>query len=541
MTGRVDDPARMHRIQVHGSLIGASFVGYARVPGTGATFHAVDPAAGQALPTVFRSVDAGVVDRAALLAAQAFPDFARRPVRARGDLLRAVAAAIEAHSTSLASLAASETGLAVPRLEGEIGRTCHQLRFYASSLESGLGLDARIDHGDPARSPLPRPDLRSIMRPIGPVAVFGSSNFPFAYSVAGGDTASAWIAGCPVIVKAHPAHPGTSERTATLVVEAAQRAGMPEGVFSMLFDAGYDVGAALVRHPAIKAVGFTGSQRGGRALMDLAASRPEPIPVFAEMGSVNPVFILPGALAARGREIARGLHASFTLGVGQFCTNPGLHILPGGSAAESFLSELGERTAATCSGPMLTRAICESFRRGVERLRLRPGVREIARANAAGPLHGAAVLLAVDGASFLQAPELHEEVFGPSTLAVLCTNEAQMLAVARSLPGQLTMSVHGTDDDFARARDLLDAIESRAGRIVFNGFPTGVEVCHAIVHGGPYPATSDSRTTSVGSRAVLRFMRPVCFQNAPESLLPPELRDSNPGGVPRLVDGRLET
>ena len=521
------------------NLTGASFVGYDRVAGTGRTFQGYNPAAALPLPQEYASASAATVDAAARLARDAAPQFARLSARRRGEWLRAIAAALEAGAGDLAAIAHQETALPLPRLQGEIARTCGQLRFYAAWAEEGSCLDARIDHADPARKPLPKPDVRSVLRPLGPVAVFGSSNFPFAYSVAGGDTASALAAGCPVIVKAHPAHPGTSERTAAAVVAAARATGMPDGAFSLLFDAGHEVGAALVKHPAVRAVGFTGSLRGGRALMDLAAARPEPIPVYAEMGSVNPVFILPGALAERGPELAAGLHASATLGVGQFCTNPGLHVLPSTAHTRPFLTKLGELMAETPPGPMLTPGICDNYRRGVQRLVEAFGVGVIGRAPEGGAHLGAAHVFSTDARTFLADRALAAEVFGPSTLAVVCAEGDELLAVARSLEGQLTASVHGTDADFAQHGPLLAALEERAGRLVFNGFPTGVEVCHAMVHGGPYPATSDSRTTSVGTRAALRFLRPVCYQGAPDALLPEELREANPLGLLRLVDGVL--
>jgi alpha-ketoglutaric semialdehyde dehydrogenase len=522
------------------TLTGESFVGTARVAGTGVAFQGYNPAAAAPLPTVFRSVDAAVVDRAARLAAEAAPAFARLTAKQRGEFLRALAAGLEAATAELAAQANLETGLPLPRLQGEIGRTCGQLRFYAAAVEEGTCLDARIDHADPNRKPLPKPDVRSVLRPLGPVAVFGSSNFPFAYSVAGGDTASALAAGCPVIVKAHPAHPGTSELVAAVIVAAAQQTGMPAGVFSMLFDAGHTVGAALVQHPAIQAVGFTGSLRGGRALMDLAAARPQPIPVYAEMGSVNPVFILPGALAARGADLAAGLHASVTLGVGQFCTNPGLHILPAGSAAQAFLARLGELMAGTPAGAMLTSGICDNYRKGAQRLAGSAGVTTVAQAAAGGAHGGAAQVFVTDAPRFLADHTLAEEVFGPATLAITYGSDAELLAVARALDGQLTVSVHGTEADFAQHAELLAVLAEKAGRVVFNGFPTGVEVCHAMVHGGPYPAASDSRSTSVGTRAALRFLRPVCYQGAPDAQLPGELKEANPLGLLRLVDGSLQ-
>jgi acyl-CoA reductase-like NAD-dependent aldehyde dehydrogenase len=391
-----------------------------------------------------------------------------------------------------------------------------------------------------------------MLRPLGPVAVFGASNFPLAFSVAGGDTASALAAGCPVVVKAHPAHPGTSELAGLAILRAAADSGMPEGVFGLLFDAGYGaglaggtdhaVGAALVRHPAIRAVGFTGSRRGGLALAEIAAARPVPIPVYAEMSSINPVFILPEAMRDRGADIAAGLHASVTLGAGQFCTNPGLVVVESGGAARSFLDELARLIQATPIGTMLSAGICAAYGAGVAERANLPGV-ELLAAAAAAPavasvgepraVHGqaGAALFRTDAATFLASPVLMNEVFGPTTLVVECAGRAEMLAVARALEGQLTASVHGTDADLAANGDLLEVLEGRAGRLVFNGYPTGVEVCHAMVHGGPHPATLDGRSTSVGTRAIQRFARPVCWQDCPDALLPEELREGNPLGI----------
>lgn len=518
-------------------ITGNAFIGSERVQGTGPAFRALNPATNTPLEPAFSSSSAADLERAASLAARAAIPYSQLPPSKRAGFLRAIAAGLEAQVLALAERAGLETALPAARLQGEVGRTCYQLRFYAQALEEGLYADARIDHADASRKPLPKPDVRSCLMPLGPVAVFGSSNFPFAYSVAGGDTASALAAGCPVVVKAHPAHPGTSELTAGIIVQAARNTDMPEGVFSLLFDAGYEIGSALVRHPAIKAVGFTGSLRGGRALMDLAAARPEPIPVYAEMGSVNPVFILPAALVARGSEIATGLHASFTMGVGQFCTNPGLVILPAGPAADAFAQKLGELAAATPSGPMLTPGICAAYQAGLARLAGQPKVRRLAGATMQSEQHGAAAVFATDASTFLANRELSLEVFGPSTLLVLCRDVAEVAAVAAHIEGQLTASIHSDEADGAAAAALLSLLAPRVGRIAWNGFPTGVEVCHAMVHGGPYPSSSDGRTTSVGTRAALRFLRPVCFQNTPDAMLPAELQETNPLKIRRLVDG----
>jgi NADP-dependent aldehyde dehydrogenase len=409
------------------------------------------------------------------------------------------------------------------------------LRLFATLIEEGWWLDARIDHADTQRKPIPKPDVRSMLVALGPVAVFGASNFPLAFSVAGGDTASALAAGCPVIVKTHEGHPGTSELVGLIIQQAAQECGAPEGVFSLLHGL-REVGIALVKHPSIKAVGFTGSARAGRALMDAAAARPHPIPVYAEMGSVNPVFVLRNALAQRPEEIATGLHASVTLGVGQFCTNPGLVFIEGSS--EKFLSKLQALMAGTSAGVMLTASIRDGFRSGVEKMSKASGVCRLVSVDAGEQRAGAALFVA-DAATFLQNHELSAEVFGPSTLVVECASRGEMLAAASHLEGQLTATVHAAPGELDANRDLLAILETKAGRILCNGFPTGVEVCHAMNHGGPYPATSDGRSTSVGTRAITRFARPVCFQDFPDAALPDELKEANPLGITRLVDGRI--
>jgi 2,5-dioxopentanoate dehydrogenase len=451
------------------------------------------------------------VDRVAREAENAFATYGRTTGRQKAELLRAIAARLEADGDAIIEQANHETSLGVPRLKNELARTCNQMRMFGALVEEGSWVDARIDHG--------KVDVRSMRRPIGPVAVFGASNFPLAFSVPGGDTASALAAGCPVIVKAHPAHPETS-RLAARAIEAS----VPRGVFALI--EGFEAGIEIVKYPAIKAVAFTGSRRGGRALMDLAAARPEPVPVFAEMGSINPVFILPRAMQARGAEIAAGLHASVTLGAGQFCTNPGL-VIAGESHA--FLDTLAAKMSATPCAPMLTTSIAGAYREGVERF--------ASVANRRAFVDGGAALFTADAKTFLDHEELRDEVFGPSTLVVQCDSRERMLEVARSLEGQLTATVHADDGD--DVDELLRILQTRVGRIVFNGFPTGVEVVPAMVHGGPYPATSDPRSTSVGTRAIERFTRLVAWQNAPDAALPDELKESNPLGISRLVDGAL--
>lgn len=508
-----------------------SMVGFGR-GGGGAVFKATNPSTGQTIEPEFVSATAGDVDRAARIAAAAFVETAHRRGNERGELLRRIAANLESRGEALVQRAHLETALPQARLQGELGRTTGQLRMFAALVEDGSWVDARIDRGDPSRKPAPKPDLRSMLRPLGPVAVFGASNFPLAFSVAGGDTVSAFAAGCPVIAKAHPAHPGTSELAGLAIADAVRELGWAEGTFSLLFDAGVEVGVDLVRHPAIKAVGFTGSRRGGLALMEIASKRAEPIPVYAEMGSINPVFILPDAMRTRGGEIAAALQASVTLGVGQFCTNPGLVITESGSAVSSFVDELHERMAATPAGTMLTAGICRAYRGGVARLAGVSGVEQRLSVPADSDGTAGAALFFTNAETFLRERGLMDEVFGPSTVIVEATRE-KLLDLARALEGQLTVTIHAADGELASYQDLLAILETKAGRLVFNGFPTGVEVSKAMVHGGPFPATSDGRSTSVGTRAIERFTRAVCYQDFPDAALPPELQEANPLGVRR--------
>jgi alpha-ketoglutaric semialdehyde dehydrogenase len=479
------------------------------------------------------------VERAAHLAAKAFTSYSRASGKEKAVFLREIAKRLEGITDALVIRTNQEAGLAEARIRSEAARTVFQMRLFADVVEEGSWVRARLDKGDAERKPT-KPDLRSMWRPLGPVVVFGASNFPLAYSVAGGDTASAFAAGNPVIVKAHPAHPGTSELVAAEILAAARACGMPEGIFSLLFDAGTEVGTALVKHPLVRAVGFTGSQRGGRALMNLAAARPAPIPVFAEMGSTNPVFILPGALAARGEQIAEGLHGSVTLGAGQFCTKPGMVFLPGGKEAKDFSQSLSKRMGESSAQVMLTPQIQSAYAGLVG---ARSKISKVALAaegeSAAGEpgVRGVPAMFTVEAGDFLREPELGEEVFGPATLVVSCGSREQMMEIARGLHGHLTATLHGTDEDLREYRELVEILEQKAGRLVFNGFPTGVEVGHAIVHGGPHPATSDGQSTSVGSQAIYRFARPVCYQNFAGAALPDELKDGNPLGIWRMKDG----
>jgi NADP-dependent aldehyde dehydrogenase len=481
------------------------------------------------------------VSRAASLAAEAFEDFRARPPEQRAALLDRIAAEIEALGDPLIERANLETSLGVPRLTGERARTCNQLRMFARLVEEGSWVQARIDRALPDRKPLPRPDLRRMLIPIGPVASFSASNFPLAISVAGNDLSSAFAAGCPVIVKAHPGHPGTSEMVANAVNKAVAELGIHPGVFSLLQGRGHEVGLALVRAHDIKAVAFTGSERGGRALFDAANARPEPIPVFAEMGSINPVFVLPGALEERGRQIAEGLKNSVTLGVGQFCTCPGVVVGLEGEATERFTRDVGELIAAAPPAPMLNDRIWHGYVEGLQSLAAVPGVKAVARSKveAQSRMTGAPAVFATDADTFYNNRALREEVFGPSTLIVKGRSKEELESVARVLHGQLTATIHGTPQDLEEYRGLISILEQKVGRLIFNGFPTGIEPCNAVHHGGPYPATTDARTTSIGTAAIERFVRPVCYQDFPQAALPPELRDGNPRKIWRMVEGQM--
>jgi len=520
-------------------ITGLNFVGGERT-GTGANrFRAVNPVNGETLPGEFAEASAVEVNQALQLAGAAAASPLLRSAGSRVDLLRRIGRGLESAADELIDRAGAETGLPSARLQGELARTVGQLRLFADLVEDGSWVDARIDRADPSRRPVPGPDLRRMLVPIGPVAVFGASNFPLAFSVAGGDTASALAAGNPVIVKAHPAHPGTSELVGSVIREAVLGAGLPEGTFSLLQGKEHRVGLTLVSHPVVRAVGFTGSLKGGRALFDAAARRPEPIPVFAEMGSVNPVFLLPETVQVKGDSIAEGLVRSFTLGVGQFCTNPGLVIGVNGPGWEAFLDTLKRMVEESKPGTMLHCGIQEAYEKGVEALSSAKGVRTLSRSRVSprsGSAEGVPAVLIVDASEFLERPLL-DEVFGPVTLVVACADRDQQREVAETLTGQLTGTIHGTEEELAEAGDLIDVLSERVGRLVFNGFPTGVEVCPSMHHGGPYPATTDSRSTSVGTAAILRFARPICFQEAPPAILPAELRSENPLGIWRLVDG----
>ena len=431
-----------------------------------------------------------------------------------------------------------ETGLPLARLTGERGRTVNQLKLFAELLKEGSWVEARIETAIPDRQPLPKPDIRSMYKALGPVGVFGASNFPLAFSVAGGDTASALAAGCTVIFKAHPAHPGTCELAASAIIKAVKKTNMPDGTFSMVHGRSTDVGMAIVNHPLIKAIGFTGSYKGGKAIYDAAVKRPEPIPVYAEMGSTNPVFILPGAMKDRKEEIAKGLAASVTLGVGQFCTNPGLVFLEDSKETEEFQKSAMESFVSINAGTMLTSSIQNAYQNGINNITSKQGVQLLAEGKTSDAVgEGRAYLFETNTDNFLSNENLEEEIFGPSTLIITADNNEKLLKAAHKLHGHLTITLHATKEDLENYKDLISVLERKAGRLIINGFPTGVEVCHSMVHGGPFPATTDSRTTSVGTLSINRFVRPISYQNFPDELLPDELKNDNPLGIWRLVNG----
>lgn len=483
-----------------------------------------DPVSGE--PASISAGTVALVEQAAKAAAEAFKSYGRATRAQRAELLRAIAEEIDARGAEITAMGTAETGLPAARLEGERGRTVGQMRLFAEHIEKGDYLDRRHDAALPDRAPLPRPDLRLMQRPLGPVAVFGASNFPLAFSTAGGDTASALAAGCPVVVKGHPGHPGTAAIVGAAIDAAIARCGVHPGTFSQVNDGGPGnggadsraVGAALVQSPYIKAVGFTGSLGGGRALFDLACQRDEPIPFFGELGSVNPMFVLPAAAKARASELGTQWAGSVSMGVGQFCTNPGVVVIPA-DAAEDFQQAAAKALAEVPASPMLTAGIADAYRHGLQALVDHPTVTVVQSAAGEGR-NAAPAVLAVSAADFLANPDLAHEVFGPVGIVVSVSGDDDMHAIAQSMEGQLTVTLQLDDDDHALAAELLPELEEKAGRILCNGFPTGVEVADSMMHGGPYPASTNVATTSVGTLAIRRFLRPVSYQNFPEALLP---------------------
>ncbi|MCP1418762.1 NADP-dependent aldehyde dehydrogenase [Pseudomonas laurylsulfativorans] len=517
-------------------ILGHNYIGGQRSAAGSVKLQSVDATTGETLPHDFYQATAQEVDAAASAAAAAYPAYRSLSAERRAQFLDAIADELDALGDDFVALVCRETALPAGRLQGERGRTSGQMRLFAKVLRRGDFYGARIDRALPERQPLPRPDLRQYRIGLGPVAVFGASNFPLAFSTAGGDTASALAAGCPVVFKAHSGHMATAEQVADAIIRAAEKTTMPAGVFNMIYGGG--VGAALVQHPAIQAVGFTGSLKGGRALCDMAAARAQPIPVFAEMSSINPVIVLPQALQTRADTVARDLVASVVQGCGQFCTNPGLVIGIRSASFSAFVQQvaglMGDQPAQT----MLNAGTLGSYGQGLQKLLGHSGIEHLAgnpqQGNQAQPqLFKADVSLLIDGDEALQ-----EEVFGPTSIVVEVADQAQLMAALNGLHGQLTATVIGEPDDFEQFTGLTALLEQKVGRILLNGYPTGVEVCDSMVHGGPYPATSDARGTSVGTLAIDRFLRPVCFQNYPDSLLPEALKNANPLRIQRLVDGQ---
>lgn len=516
-------------------IIGHNYIGGARSAAGSHALRSFDATSGEALPWSFMQATLDEVDAAAVAAATAYPTFRALPASRRAEFLEAIATQLEALDDDFVVLVTRETALPTARIQGERARTANQMRLFAQVLRRGDFYGARIDHALPERQPLPRVDLRQYRIGVGPVAVFGASNFPLAFSTAGGDTAAALAAGCPVVFKAHSGHMATAEFVADAIIRAAEQTGMPKGVFNMIYGTG--VGEALVKHPVIQAVGFTGSLKGGRALCDMAAARPQPIPVFAEMSSINPVVVLPEALQVRGEKIASELTASVVLGCGQFCTNPGLVIGIRSPAFSAFTATLSALMAEQPAQSMLNQGTLSSYAKGIEALHAQSGVEHLAGREQQGKqaqpqLFKADVSLLLEG-----NPLLQEEVFGPATVLVEVADEAELHRALQRLHGQLTATLIAEAGDLQQHAGLLPLLEQKVGRVLFNGYPTGVEVCDAMVHGGPYPATSDARGTSVGSVAIERFLRPVCYQNCPDALLPDPLKNANPLGIARWVDG----
>lgn len=521
-------------------ITGHQLIGFSESAEGRKTFKATNPATLKELEIDFHEASAEEVNIAVKKAAAAFPAFKKLSNEARAQFLEDIADEILALGDDLIVRCMAETALPRPRLEGERGRTMNQLKLFASVVREGSWVDARIDKANPDGQPLPKPDIRQMQVPFGPVGVFGASNFPLAFSVAGGDTASALAAGCPVVVKGHPLHPGTSELVGRAINNAVKKSNLPEGVFSLVQGTSVEVGMALVQHPQITAIGFTGSYRGGKALFDAANQRPVPIPVYAEMGSTNPVFMLPGALKDRTEALAKGLAGSFTLGVGQFCTNPGMVVLPQNDSAETFKKILTEANTAAPSGTMLSSGIKQAFNHGLQHLADSKAVTVLNTSSGSEEGNQAqSLIFETNTQAILEDKSLQEEVFGPATLLVNSSGKEDLLAFARNLEGHLTATIHGTEEDLKEYAELVEILEQKVGRIIFNGFPTGVEVCHSMVHGGPFPSTTAPQTTSVGTAAIKRFVRPVCYQDFPQDALPEALKDSNPLGIWRLVDGEI--
>ncbi|MEZ7499279.1 aldehyde dehydrogenase (NADP(+)) [Flavobacterium sp. Arc3] len=504
------------------------------------TFYAVNPATNAPLEGMFINASVEEVDQAVQKAKDTFDTYKKKDSNSIALFLEQIAIEIVNLGDALLERCHLETALPLARLQGERGRTVNQLKLFAEVVREGSWIDARIDTAIPDRIPAPKPDIRHMLIPLGPVAVFGASNFPLAFSVAGGDTVSALAAGCPVVVKAHPAHPGTSQMVATAIHKAIQFCQMPEGIFSLVQGNTNEVGESLVKHPDIKAVGFTGSFKGGKALFDLANARPEPIPVFAEMGSTNPVFILPRILEEKSETIATGLAGSITLNGGQFCTAPGLTFIEQSENASTFNSILIDKISGVSAPTMLTSGIRNAYSTKIENTLSLSTIQEIGKGQTSSePTTAVAQILKTSAKAFLENSVLEEENFGPSNIIVEAQSKKEILEAAKNLKGHLTATIFGTDADLAEYGELFAILEKKVGRLILNGYPTGVEVCHSMVHGGPYPATTASQSTSVGTNAIKRFARPICFQDYPDFLLPEALKKGNPLTIWRLLNGEF--
>lgn len=520
------------------TITGANFIGFKTSANGDRTFQAFDPALNQYLPQRFTMATEEEFQLAVQLASRAFMKYSAIPDADRAAFLEQIAEQILGLGDLLIERCSVESGLPAERIRGERQRTCAQLQIFAKMLRDGWWRDARIDKADPGRQPLPKPDIRRMLVSLGPVAVFGASNFPLAFSTAGGDTVSALAAGCPVILKSHSSHPGTNALVASAIVEAARNTCMPEGVFSSLH-LSHGQAVQLVQHPAIKAVGFTGSRAVGMTLFEAAVQRPEPIPVYAEMSAVNPVILFDGALRKQTEKIAKGLAASVTMGVGQFCTKPGLVFIKESNEAKSFLQEFTIYMNKSLPATMLNKNIYHAYSTNVTALQHAAEI-EVLTGSSEGPSdaqQAQPVAHAISARDFLSDKKFAGEIFGPATLFVICKDQRELVEALTSLEGQLTATVHATVDDEIEIKPIIDIIIQKAGRIIYDGYPTGVEVCHAMQHGGPFPSTTDSRSTSVGTAAIYRFLRPVAFQDFPNHLLPDALQQSNPLDILRLVDG----
>lgn len=524
----------------HATLQGHSIIAGGTTAGNGKTVNGFNPATNETLEPAYSLIDEAQLKQATSAAEEAFDSFSTLEPEAHASFLESIADRIEASGEEIIARAMLETGLPEARMRGELARTTGQLRLFGSVVRQGDHRGVRIDPAQPERTPMPRADIRQRKVPLGPVAVFGASNFPLAFSTAGGDTASAFAAGCPVIFKAHNAHPGTSELVGRAITEAVNDAGLHPGVFSLIYGPGASIGQALVSDPVIQAVGFTGSRSGGTALMATAAARPQPIPVYAEMSSINPVIFFDGALQGDLDGLAAAYVTSVTGSSGQLCTSPGLVFVPTGDAGNNFLAAVTRALAPSAGQTMLTRGIADSWNAGVEALGSQNGVELVAQgANGATENAPAPVVYGTQAETFLNNPVLHEEIFGAASLVVRYSSTEELVAAAKRLEGQLTATLHLTESDYETAASVLPVLERKVGRILANGWPTGVEVGHAMVHGGPFPATSDTRITSVGTLAIERFLRPVAYQNIPEVLRPAAIQDANPWRLNRRIDGTV--